>query len=537
MKKDGITNYFDASVKRSMLELTNDEMSKLEMDHIYDIEELYFLERKGVFSDYIEWQKNIKNDSNFRLYLKTIKNFYNDSRINYNETLNINGKVYSPSILHFNLKWNDFTQQIPIESRAICNELSYFSRMMKEVDDEADLDKMIFSRINELKKSNKWDIKFDETNPQFAAVYEPQRVKTHCDYFLEEVVWLSSDFNLEKRWKRAIAKKIAYSCKKYYMDKLSRENDEKNKENFAKRQSKLISKMITDFWINIDKIRQIKVIKYNEYQKQQELSERLRNFVDTTQKYSNKIANKLAVYSNSTVSTNLSSSITNTDIDSVSDDFVPNDQVYDDTELYEQEMEEFIQDEQLLDDESVQEEIADLNKECDMSMDELIKSLPAEYIEQYYKQNTTFNKNENICNVEIEKNKDFQKIYQDANKYLPTGHTLQTTTCKIEQPFLLKGNLREYQLVGLNWLMSLHDNCLNGILADEMGLGKTIQSISLIAHLAGTVGEWGPHLIIVPSSVILNWEYEFKKWCPSLKVLAYYGRTKERKLKRTVIIL
>lgn len=44
-----------------------------------------------------------------------------------------------------------------------------------------------------------------------------------------------------------------------------------------------------------------------------------------------------------------------------------------------------------------------------------------------------------------------------------------------EQPGLLKGELHEYQMVGLSWLLGLHQKCLNGILADEMGLGKTVQ--------------------------------------------------------------
>ena len=51
-------------------------------------------------------------------------------------------------------------------------------------------------------------------------------------------------------------------------------------------------------------------------------------------------------------------------------------------------------------------------------------------------------------------------------------------------PFLLKHELREYQHVGLEWLVTMYNKRLNGILADEMGLGKTIQTIALLAHLA-----------------------------------------------------
>lgn len=99
-------------------------------------------------------------------------------------------------------------------------------------------------------------------------------------------------------------------------------------------------------------------------------------------------------------------------------------------------------------------------------------------------------------------------------------------------PPLLKGTLRPYQKQGLNWLASLYNNETNGILADEMGLGKTIQTIALISYLANEHHIWGPHLIVVPTSVMLNWEMEFKKFAPGFKVMTYYGSPQERARKR-----
>ncbi|XVE90682.1 hypothetical protein DITRI_Ditri20bG0096500 [Diplodiscus trichospermus] len=78
----------------------------------------------------------------------------------------------------------------------------------------------------------------------------------------------------------------------------------------------------------------------------------------------------------------------------------------------------------------------------------------------------------------------------------------------------------------------MYEKRLNGILADEMGLGKTIMTIALLAHLACEKGIWGPHLIVVPTSVMLNWETEFLRWCPAFKILTYFGSAKERKFKR-----
>lgn len=103
---------------------------------------------------------------------------------------------------------------------------------------------------------------------------------------------------------------------------------------------------------------------------------------------------------------------------------------------------------------------------------------------------------------------------------------------KIHKPFLFRGSLRPYQQVGMEWLISLYNNQVNGILADEMGLGKTIQTIALLAHLACDRGNWGPHLIVAPTSVMLNWEMEFKKFLPGFKILSYYGSQKQRKAKR-----
>jgi SNF2-related domain len=58
------------------------------------------------------------------------------------------------------------------------------------------------------------------------------------------------------------------------------------------------------------------------------------------------------------------------------------------------------------------------------------------------------------------------------------------------------------------------------------------QTIALLAVLASEKGLWGPHLIVVPTSVLLNWDMEFKKFAPAFKVVTYYGSPKERKAKR-----
>ncbi|OVA11469.1 SNF2-related [Macleaya cordata] len=139
-------------------------------------------------------------------------------------------------------------------------------------------------------------------------------------------------------------------------------------------------------------------------------------------------------------------------------------------------------------------------------------------------------------NTKSDDEKESEKRIADAaaaaRSAQPTGNTFSTTKVRTKFPFLLKHPLREYQHIGLDWLVTMYEKRLNGILADEMGLGKTIMTISLLAHLACEKGIWGPHLIVVPTSVMLNWETEFLKWCPAFKILTYFGSAKERKFKR-----
>jgi len=102
----------------------------------------------------------------------------------------------------------------------------------------------------------------------------------------------------------------------------------------------------------------------------------------------------------------------------------------------------------------------------------------------------------------------------------------------VAQPKMLSCTLKEYQVKGLNWLVNLYEQGINGILADEMGLGKTVQSISVMAYLAEQHNIWGPFLVIAPASTLHNWQQEIAKFVPNLKVLPYWGSAKDRKILR-----
>ncbi|XP_078429763.1 SNF2/Brahma-type chromatin-remodeling protein CHR12 [Wolffia australiana] len=122
-------------------------------------------------------------------------------------------------------------------------------------------------------------------------------------------------------------------------------------------------------------------------------------------------------------------------------------------------------------------------------------------------------------------------LLEGQRQYDSAVHSIQEKVT--EQPSILQGGeLRPYQLEGLQWMLSLFNNNLNGILADEMGLGKTIQTIALIAYLIEHKGVSGPHLIVAPKAVLPNWANEFATWAPSIVAVLYDGRLEERKLLR-----
>ncbi len=116
---------------------------------------------------------------------------------------------------------------------------------------------------------------------------------------------------------------------------------------------------------------------------------------------------------------------------------------------------------------------------------------------------------------------------QRRNEYYTVTHAVKE---KVFQPkTLIGGKLKPYQIEGLEWLVSLFNNNLNGILADEMGLGKTIQTLSLITYLVEVKKVTGPYLVIVPLSTMSNWVRELDRWAPSLTKVVYRGDPSTRR--------
>jgi SNF2 family DNA or RNA helicase len=93
-----------------------------------------------------------------------------------------------------------------------------------------------------------------------------------------------------------------------------------------------------------------------------------------------------------------------------------------------------------------------------------------------------------------------------------------------------KGELRPYQKAGYNWLRFLNEYKLGGCLADDMGLGKTVQTLTLLQ--AEKDSGAGTSLLIMPTSLIYNWEMEAGKFTPELRILNYTGTLRNKDIKR-----
>jgi len=123
---------------------------------------------------------------------------------------------------------------------------------------------------------------------------------------------------------------------------------------------------------------------------------------------------------------------------------------------------------------------------------------------------------------------EYKKGVKGDMNYYNVAHTI-TEEVHEQATIMVNGKLKEYQVKGLEWLVSLYNNNLNGILADEMGLGKTIQTISLVTYLMEKKKNMGPYLVVVPLSTLTNWVLEFDKWAPSVQTLSYKGSPAARR--------
>lgn len=112
-----------------------------------------------------------------------------------------------------------------------------------------------------------------------------------------------------------------------------------------------------------------------------------------------------------------------------------------------------------------------------------------------------------------------QKVFEDSRAFYEGFNTLAAS--RIRLPKLPGVTLRDYQKYGARWLRYLYDHGKGGCLADDMGLGKTLQAIMLLSFIYPKAAR--PSLIVMPRSLLANWQNELRKFNPALSFYCFYG--------------
>uniref|UniRef100_A0A914H4M4 Uncharacterized protein n=1 Tax=Globodera rostochiensis TaxID=31243 RepID=A0A914H4M4_GLORO len=163
--------------------------------------------------------------------------------------------------------------------------------------------------------------------------------------------------------------------------------------------------------------------------------------------------------------------------------------------------------------------------------DKFLNEIETEVQKQVYQEKTALSKRESALKSTLAGDHRHRMTEKEEDEQLLQQSTRSNDSPFIFEsspPFIKNGEMRDYQVRGLNWLIQLEHNRINGILADEMGLGKTLQTIAVFGFLKHYKHQNGPFLIIVPKSTLQNWENEFKRWCPSITTCCLIGDQEAR---------
>ena len=228
----------------------------------------------------------------------------------------------------------------------------------------------VLQRVQELKREGLW------MGTRLPKLAEPQRIKTHWDFLLEEMQWLAADFASERKWKKSAAQKCARMVKKYFQDKeMAAQKAEKAQEQNLKRIAAFMAKEIKTFWSNVEKVVEFKQTVRLEAKRKKALNEKLNFIVDQTEKYSMQVAegmNKAAGMASKATSLNSSRISTPQRTVGSDDEFRPGEDSEDDEETIAQAEAEIPA--------NTNAEIDALKKESEMDLDDFLKTLPKDYL-------------------------------------------------------------------------------------------------------------------------------------------------------------
>lgn len=157
-------------------------------------------------------------------------------------------------------------------------------------------------------------------------------------------------------------------------------------------------------------------------------------------------------------------------------------------------------------------------------------------LKDYWSSFPEFDDIKNIAREQIEdfRRRESNELYPYRSRTYSTHSRPKWSKITQDPDYIAKtgGELKDFQLTGLNWLAFLWHNGDNGVLADEMGLGKTVQTVAFLSYLFHAQEQYGPFLVVVPLSTITSWQAQFAYWAPDLNVVCYMGSAAARDIIR-----
>lgn len=139
----------------------------------------------------------------------------------------------------------------------------------------------ILQQIAALRKQGLWSIK------RLPKLVEPARAKTHWDYLLDECSWMATDFEQERRWKQASARKISQAVQRYFRERQQRvESIEREEAKRVRKQCSLIAKEVQCFWKQVEKLIELRMRAEQDEKRRNVMDMHLNIIVGQTEEYS-----------------------------------------------------------------------------------------------------------------------------------------------------------------------------------------------------------------------------------------------------------
>ena len=284
---DDVDELDDAS-KKKLLEQTTEQLKKSlclkKLKQLSDarekcidnLGEQYFLENDLNYLNYDKWKKS--NDMSSSEQQDFVANGFSNQDELFNMEKFISAKLNTPLPL---LEQTNRASLVPKRAAQPAQSTSSANLSNKTIAERAKHEAQILQRIAQLRKDGLWSIK------RLPKLVEPQRPKTHWDYLLDEMTWMSTDFQQERRWKKSCSRKLAAAIQKHFKEReLKAELAEKEEEKRLRKQASLVARDIMQFWRNVEKIIEYKQRTLMEEKRKHSLDARLNFIVDQTEKYS-----------------------------------------------------------------------------------------------------------------------------------------------------------------------------------------------------------------------------------------------------------